>query len=205
MPPGVPPSSCTSRPVALAGMHARLGGGGRWFGIEAGALVFQGWPTEDLDRPGWAVWPELKMRFGPPTLHGVLGVGSDLPTTLRRPAFLYAGGGANFDWGGFDVRGGFNRAGPALWDDFAPRARRSDEIAHLAESSSPLGLRCKSPTRDRSSDGKLIGRADRSLLGRPTVRSLATRVIQEVHCTHEALATLRRAHARNRRNPWRRS
>jgi len=64
---------------------------------------------------------QLKMRIGPPVLYGVLGFGSDLPTTMRRPAFLYTGGGANFDWGGFDVRGGFNRAGPALSDDFAAR------------------------------------------------------------------------------------
>ena len=145
---------CANKPVALAGMHARLGGGGHWFGLKAGALAFQGWRSSDLSTPAWAVFPELKISIGPPTLHGVLGFGSDLPTTLRRPAFLYTGAGANFDWGGFDVRGGFNRAGPALLDDFAARLDVVMRLRIVPDVFIVPGARCKLPTRGRSSDGK---------------------------------------------------
>jgi hypothetical protein len=121
---------CTlGRTIAMAGTHARLGYGDRWFGIEAGVLGFQGWRSSSLDAPGWAVWPELKVRIGPPAIiYGVLGFGSDLPTTMRRPAFLYTGVGGAYEWGGFDVRTGFNRAGPALMDDFS---LRFDGVARL--------------------------------------------------------------------------
>jgi hypothetical protein len=112
---------CTGQPAALSGMHARLGGGGRSFGLEAGVLAYQGWSSPSLTAPGWSVWPELKIIAGPPAVHGVVGFGSDLPTSLRRPAVLYGGVGGTYEWGGFDVRAGLSRAGPSLVDDFAGR------------------------------------------------------------------------------------
>jgi hypothetical protein len=119
---------CTSRPAAMSGFHARIGGGGHSFGLEAGVLAFQGWPSSDLGAPSWSVWPELKIIGGPPAMHGVLGFGSDLPTTMRRPSILYGGMGGSYEWGGFDVRLGIARAGPALVDDFGTRL---DGVARL--------------------------------------------------------------------------
>jgi hypothetical protein len=116
-------------PSLLGAVHGRIGGGWRWFGIELGALGYQGWSSNTSQTPKWTAFPELEVRVGPPAVfYGVLGFGSDLPTTTRRPAILYTGIGGTYESVAMDLRIGFNRAGPAIGDDYA---LRTDVLAKI--------------------------------------------------------------------------
>lgn len=108
--------------TAMGALHGRLGDEDQWFGFQIGVLGFQGWSGAGDRKPKWAAWPDLRFRVGPPAIvYGVLGFGSDMPSTVRRPAPLYTGVGGAYEWGGFDARIGLNRAGPSLSDDFSLR------------------------------------------------------------------------------------
>jgi hypothetical protein len=102
----------------MAGLGLRGGYHMRWFGLELGMLLYEGWREPDDTQPAIAAFPQLELSVGPQdVLCGVVGIGSPLATTYRRPGLLY---------GGFDVtmyqphtlqlRAGLHRTGPSVFD-----------------------------------------------------------------------------------------
>jgi hypothetical protein len=139
---------------AMGALHARLGDEDRWFGFQLGAIGFQGWSSPDIRTRKWAVWPELRFRVGPPAImYGVLGFGSDTPSTVRRPATIYTGVGGAYDWGGFDARIGLNRAGPSLGDDFSLRTEGVVRVRVLDGFFVSPGLAVQFPNQNEGSPG----------------------------------------------------
>lgn len=102
-------------PHVMLGGHARAGYRWRYFGVEGGAGVYQGWDDNTDRRPSVGAYPELELRGGKSgdfAIQGVLGFGSPIVTTIQRPG-LY--GGVTVDKKhllGVDLRTGMFRRGP---------------------------------------------------------------------------------------------
>src|SRR5262249_40508831 len=91
------------------------------FGIAGGATIFEGWNGAGAKDPHVGGFPDLELCFGRRSVaFGVLGIGSPLVTTLRRPgAYLgmdIAAGAGDGDW-----RFGAFRAGPSVFEDTSAR------------------------------------------------------------------------------------
>lgn len=120
-----PESDCSGKenqapPAAvLAGGQLRTGYHSKYWGIEGGGGVYQGYRTAGDATPSVAVYPQVEARggkAGPTSVFGVLGFGSPLVTTMQRPG-LYTGMSVDSDKGfGVDARLGVYRQGPALTD-----------------------------------------------------------------------------------------
>lgn len=115
----------TPPPHAMLGGHARAGYRWRYFGLEGGAGVYQGWDENTDHAPSVAAYPELEFRGGKSgdlAVQGVLGFGSPVVTTIQRPG-LYGGVTVDKkDLLGVDFRTGIFRQGPAVLDSAGWRA-----------------------------------------------------------------------------------
>ncbi len=100
----------------MFGAHARAGYQWKYVGVEAGGTVYQGLSHNTDSAPSIGFSPDAELRIGPrEVLRGVIGVGSPLVTTLRRPGF-YLGGDVALGPVDLEGRLGQYRSGPAIND-----------------------------------------------------------------------------------------
>ncbi len=125
------PCTCTQPalpPRLMFGGQVRLGYQFRYFGLELGGNLYQGWANATDQSPSALFLPSGELRIGPAGVaRGVLGIGSPFVTTLRHPGFYC---GADVAAGPIDLeaRLGAFRAGASLFDD---SALRGDLAAYL--------------------------------------------------------------------------
>jgi hypothetical protein len=121
----------------LVGARARGGYTWKHFGVEGGALVYQGFESADASEPSLGVFPELELQggtHGETSIYGVAGLGSRGVTTHQRPG-AYVGVTAEGEAGRLDLRVGPARSGPSMLDtsgqriDLGGRVRVSEELS----------------------------------------------------------------------------
>ena len=109
-------TACSDQPCSTNDVipPSRLLGGGRasfgydwdYFGMRAGALVFQRWASNVDGSPTSVVLPDANLRFGRRLgFHGELGFGAYDVATVMRPGLYVGLGYASGAWAA-DVRGG---------------------------------------------------------------------------------------------------
>lgn len=134
-PPPGEPAEVLPPTRALAGARAGLGWDSRYFGVHAGAMIFQRWDDANARVPVLTPLPELDLRFARRRgLHGGLSVGSyDVPTLFRPGGSAYLAYMGESGWL-LDVRGG-----PHLIFDEDPGFRGALSFRHPIGSFVSLG------------------------------------------------------------------
>ena len=109
--------------AVMGGAYARAGYRWRWFGVEGGMGLYQGWKDNTDDKPSSRFFPNVRLSTGPEESWSVFtGVGSEGVTSARRPALIYVGGELGAGRGHrIGLQGGWARQGPALDDAFGSR------------------------------------------------------------------------------------
>jgi hypothetical protein len=119
----LPPDRLMKGASIEASHHGRLGG------ATLGLGAYEAWQSAGHRTPALAVYPELELdlRIGPP-VRGVIGFGSSVVTTIRRPG-AYLGADLLLRPLTLELRAGAHRAGPAV---FQTLGMRLDGVAALA-------------------------------------------------------------------------